>query len=349
MKRCSRCILPETYPNISYDKKGVCSICSNFENTWKKKDYTKSKQELEKIFDFGRKKGKKYNCLVPLSGGKDSTYVLYACKRIHNLEVLAVNFDNGFQSNHAKANMEKVVEKLDVDYISFGQNWDLMQKLYKIFLVKTGDFCTPCCVGIRSTVFRIAEKERIPLIVGGAVDKLEITPSEIADHSQRTFKAVLKDEIPLKELENFLYPSFINKRLIKYISYPSYIDWDEKRILEIIKNELGWGEGSANDHSDCLAASISNYIRYKKWGFARKTTKCSALVRDGQMSRKTALKKIAIDETDEEPASMNYFLEQLDLTREDINKAIKQSNKEYIKPSKIIGIMRKIKVWNLCR
>ena len=78
------------------------------------------KKELDRIFNFYRSKGEKYNCLVPISGGLDSTYVLYVCKKVYNLRTLAFNFNDGFQSEIAKENMKNSVKKLNVDFITSG-------------------------------------------------------------------------------------------------------------------------------------------------------------------------------------------------------------------------------------
>ncbi len=110
MKRCSKCICPETYPGIQfYD--GICNFCLNYE-----RQKPLGEKELRKI--LASSKGKKYDCIVPLSGGRDSTFVLYMAKN-YGLNVLAVNYDNEFYSKQVQINMKNACKILGVDFISF--------------------------------------------------------------------------------------------------------------------------------------------------------------------------------------------------------------------------------------
>jgi hypothetical protein len=92
MQRCSKCILPETYPNITFDEKGVCNFC----RTYKEPKPTGGEDILINLFNKVKKMGRIYDAVVPLSGGKDSTYVLYLATQVYKLNVLAYTFHNGF-------------------------------------------------------------------------------------------------------------------------------------------------------------------------------------------------------------------------------------------------------------
>ncbi len=122
MRRCTLCVLSEKTPKIKFDEHGVCNVCKDFDEQWSffSKNKPNMENELNDIFNAFRNKGRKYDCLVPISGGLDSTYVLYVCKKIYDLRILAFNFNNGFQTNIAKQNIENAIKKLNVDYISTG-------------------------------------------------------------------------------------------------------------------------------------------------------------------------------------------------------------------------------------
>lgn len=329
MKRCSRCVLPDVYPGIQFDQHGVCNICRGFDSNWKSPDYNKLESNLKGIFDSARSKKRKYDCIVPINGGKDSTYVLYTCSKIHNLNVLALNFDNGFQSDLAKQNMETVVRKLNVDFVSHKPNWNVLKMLYSCFLLKTGDFCAPCNIGIKSTAFKIAKEMEVPLIVLGAVLKFDLSPPGSSGYSLRTFKSLMLNEIDFDELKDFLHPSFMQRIFTRYIYLPSYIEWNKEQVTKTIKKELGWKE--SHDHFDCLVSPISNYLRQHKYGFARPTCVYSAMIRHGQMTREEALGKIGIEETGKEPANLEEFLQWIDVTKDDLDAFEKRSHLQHLK------------------
>jgi tRNA(Ile)-lysidine synthase TilS/MesJ len=110
MKKCKICVLPGTYPGIQFNEEGVCNFCLNYKN-----QNILGVDELKKI--LSSRKGEKYDCVVPVSGGRDSTFALYMAKRKFGLNVLAVNYDNGFSETQSLINMKKTCEQLNVDLI----------------------------------------------------------------------------------------------------------------------------------------------------------------------------------------------------------------------------------------
>ena len=164
---CTRCILPSSFPRIHFDNKGVCSICQEF-NQWQKK-WISTKNDrfkiLKKICKQAKDKHKDFDALVPLSGGKDSTYVLYFAQKELQLNCLAYTLDIGYLSETAKKNIDKTCEKLGVEHIYYSFNPELMNRLFSLFIKKTGWICSVCMRAIQMSTFRIAEMYRIPLIM----------------------------------------------------------------------------------------------------------------------------------------------------------------------------------------
>ena len=128
MKRCSHCILPETYPKISFNKQEICSICSNYKGF-----VPQSETILTNCTKIAKRKNRIYDALVPLSGGKDSTYILYLAKKVYGLNVLAYTFDNGFLTDFALKNIKSALEILNVDHIFWKPNWDILKNYIEIF------------------------------------------------------------------------------------------------------------------------------------------------------------------------------------------------------------------------
>ncbi len=361
MKRCMRCVLPETCPNIEFDESGVCSVCKEFDVQWgkfKQKEYLASKRmELERTFDFFRKKGK-YDCLVPISGGMDSTYVLYVCKQIYNLRVLALNFDNGFLSEFAKENLKSTTSRLNVDLISYKPEWNLARKLYALFFTKTGEFCTPCNVGIWSTSYRIARDLDIPLIVKGSSRRIEEQiPKGSPDYycSPFYFKEVIRGEIPFEDAMDYLHiPHSLTQRIglwvsrsvpfygVRTISLPDYLEWNLKTILKTLETEADWKRPpEKHRHFDCIMDPVANYLTQKKLGFSAASI-YSTLVRDGQMTREEALRRTLVDErmATQEPPELELWFQKLGLSRSDLDGFEKRSPLAYVTfKERLLGIV----------
>lgn len=279
---------------------------------------------------------------MPLSGGKDSTYALYVCKKTYKIRTLAVNFDHGFQSQIARSNILEATKRLDVDLISYRPRLELMSKLYRAFFLRTGEFYTPFNLGIGVTAKHFAQKEGIPLIVYGSSHRTEErTPPEIYHCSDRYFLNVVKGVVPASEIAEYLNPTVrapSDSRSVHSIRLPDYVEWKESKILRTLKLELSWKHPPGRyDHIDCDAEPVRTYLRQRQWGFSA-VTKYSALVRDGQMTRSAALAKArnAENRAKNEPAEFEQWLQFLNIERRDV-KASRDRNHMRFVPKDAFG------------
>ena len=155
MKYCKNCVYPNTKPQLVFDEKGVCSACINHDLkeqiNWEQKE-----QELKTIFDeFRSKDGSNYDCIIPVSGGKDSTFQTYFIKKVCGLNPLAVNLHPLDQTEIGKKNLESL-KKIGVDCIEFSPNPKVYQKLARYGLKELGDFQWPEHLGIFTVPVQIA-------------------------------------------------------------------------------------------------------------------------------------------------------------------------------------------------
>lgn len=116
--RCTRCLLPDSLDQLTFDKNGVCDHCRKYEHDFANWDdiAADKKKEFEKILQKAKRMNRPYDCLVPLSGGKDSTYALYLATKVYKLRTLAVTLDNGYLSDLAKVNINNALVNCDADH-----------------------------------------------------------------------------------------------------------------------------------------------------------------------------------------------------------------------------------------
>ena len=136
LERCTRCTLPITWETIFYDTEGVCNICRNWDTKQKEIDWEARDVQIREIFAQAKAEGRTYDCLVPFSGGKDSTYTLWALVRKYGLKPLVVSFDHGFYRPRMLENRTRTFRRLGVDVMTFTPNWKIVRRLMLEALIR---------------------------------------------------------------------------------------------------------------------------------------------------------------------------------------------------------------------
>ncbi len=346
--RCTKCILPADFPNIKFDKNGICNYCHAWDKKWLNFDYDQAERELVSIFNSARSKKRKYDCLIPYSGGRDSSYVVYLCKNKYNLNPLVVTFNNLFMSSHAIRNIFNMSEILDVDHIMITYKPEILKKMYRSMITHGGEFCSICTTGINYVQIIYQKLYKIPLIISGTSTRVdEQSPFEVTSTHPLYIRRVLtKCGFSLNEINKFLIkrqyelpPSEkIKMKLFDtdytQINMPDYLKWDNMEIQEVLEKELGWTTpDKQKDHIDCKFASIKYYLKNKQIpNFIFTQEKYSQLIRDSQMTRKEALKLLdkKIQNERDEPEQFDDFLKFFNLQRKDIENKERKSHLDYI-------------------
>lgn len=347
VKRCVECILPGTYPGIEFDERGVCSYCREAVRNRSLEKEKKSKADLDKIILAHKARNAKYDAIVGLSGGKDSTYVAYYLKKEYDLKILGFNYDIGYRSRYAVRNLETAADKLDMDLVTIRPKKSFLQRLFTHFFKHRGEFCSVCnnlgyLIGasfVRSQKLSLGFSA---LAVGGWSKQYEFQQS-VSVTSMRYFFENLTDEL----FQDLLAQPFIDSEVVmrfkglhdprqaqigseghkqlgeyamNFIQLPDYIEWNIREIPRILTQELGWThpEDMHESHFDCLLFPIKEYLKFRKYGLSQETIKNSVLIREGLMGRDEALKRSAMEQRDE-PAVLETFLQELGLSRDEIN------------------------------
>ena len=172
LRYCKKCVMPDTKPDLYFDEEGICSACRFYDDRGEI-DWSRRKQELESIIkNFRDKEGKNWDCIVPVSGGKDSTFQVISLLKL-GMNPLCVTSTTCDLSNIGRENIENI-KKLGVDYIEMSPNPLIRAKLNKIGLKTIGDISWPEHVGIFTIPVRAAVQYNVPLIIWVKIHKMNM-------------------------------------------------------------------------------------------------------------------------------------------------------------------------------
>ena len=341
MKRCAKCVLPETHETIHFDNKGVCNICRQHEFKNEKIDWVQRKKDLDLL--IGKYKGKHaYDCIVPFSGGKDSTWTLYYLVKEYKLKPLVVQFDHGFLRPNLYENNKRTLRKLGADFHSFTPNWHVVRKLMLQSFLEKGDFCWHCHTGIFAYPMWVALRYQVPLIIWGE-PSAEYTsyysydqPEEVDEKRFNRFTNLgitaedmlirLENSVDEKDLLSFRYPPLkeLQKLNCRSMCLGSYIPWDVKKQYEVIHRELEWeGDKVENvppgynyEKIECYMQGVRDYIKYIKRGYSRPSHLVSIDIRNNRLKREEAVELVKKYEG-KRPPSLDLFLAYIGLTEDE--------------------------------
>ena len=341
MKKCFNCLLPETHETIEFDDKNVCNICNQHKFKNEKIDWSKKKAELDDLIKNYRGKYD-YDCIVPFSGGKDSTWTLYYLIKEYKVNPLVVRFDHGFMRPNLEENIKNLSRKLGFDMITFTPNWKIVQKLMLRSFLDKGDFCWHCHTGIFSYPMWVALEKKIPLIFWGEKSSEYTNYFGYDDNEEVDEKRFdrfinlgitsddmylrLNEMFDLKKLKPFTYPpkSELSKLKLRSVCLGSYIKWDVKEQSKIIMDELDWKgdevENVPEDYNyekiECYMQGVRDYIKYLKRGYSRPSHLMALDLRNGRISKDKAQEIIELYEG-KKPRSLEIFLNFIGLTEDE--------------------------------
>lgn len=345
LERCCRCTLPITWETLYFDDEGVCNICRNWDKKQKEINWAEREEQLKVMLEGVKKKNATYDCIVPFSGGKDSTFTLWAIVKRYGLKPLVVSFDHGFYRPRTLENRTRTFRRLGVDVLTFTPNWHVVRKLMLEALIRKGDFCWHCHAGVFAYPMHIAVKFQIPLLIwgegGGEYEGyFKFADLEETDEWKFNRRIILgmraEDmagfiDVPMRDMEPFTYPpkEDLERVGVKSIPLGKYISWDVQKQVEIIKTELGWLEdeiesalpGPTYEKIECQFTGIRDYVKYLKRGFSRITHLTTLDIKHGRISREEALKLIKKYER-RKPKSLPVFLEYIGIDEKTFNEIV---------------------------
>ena len=318
LKFCTNCLFPETKPDLFFDENGLCSACKAANQKNAGIDWKKREEDFFEIINDYKKDGVGYDCLIPVSGGKDSTYQAYFMKEVCGMNPLCVCFETTTPTELGNKNLDNI-SKLGIDVIHFKKNHEVYKKMVIEGFKRIGDEMWPNHIGIFTIPVMFAVKLNIPLIIWGENPQMEYggpdlrsVKSQVLDRKWlEEFGGLLGNRIDdmigvngltKKELTPYFYPldEEINKVGVTGIFLGSYFFWDAKKQLEIILQKGfslktdGPVEGTYTNYEnlDEKMHGLHDYLKYVKYGFGRATDHASIDIRNNRLTRKQGLEKV---------------------------------------------------------
>lgn len=310
MRYCKKCILPSTRPGITLNREGICSACTN--HLLRNKINWKNRETLfDKVISSIRNKNKNYDCLIPVSGGKDSTWQVIKCLE-KGLNPLCVTWKPPSRTKLGQENLSNLIN-LGVDHIDYTINPNTERKFIFESLIKYGSPGLPMHMAIFNIPTNLALKLKIPLIIWG-----ENSAFEYGDDTDEKFGFRMNSywynkfgvthgttaddwiskNLTISELIPYFGPKFddLEKFNINSIFLGYYFNWDVKMTSEISK-KYGFKESGKNakigifKHTDLDDdfISIHHFLKWYKFGFTRTFDNCSLEIRNRRMTREKAV------------------------------------------------------------
>lgn len=317
MRYCKKCVMPSTRPGLIFDETGICMGCRNHEKR-SNIDWEERYRKLENICEQYRKKDGYYDCIIAVSGGKDSHYLTYLMKEKMKMNPLLICVTDPFTHTEAGIhNLENLGKTFNCDTIVFKLSPEVFKRTTKIGFEKLGEPLRFIESAIYTVPFKFAVSLNIPLIIFGensaytygttAEDSYDVTRFIFAGHSASGHKLSnniedfwLNEGLYMEELNAVVLPSEQEIERVKpkpiFISY--FIPWDDERNYMIAK-KFGFKdlyhewkrEGYIEDYGqiDSVAYLVHLWMKYPKFGFARVTDISSRWIRKGLISREEAV------------------------------------------------------------
>lgn len=337
MKYCKRCIIPDTRPGIELNVDGVCNACLAHESRGQI-DWNVRKQSFEKVVKHAMSRSNGYDCLVPVSGGKDSTWQVVKCLE-YGLNPLAVTWKTPARTEIGSRNLENLID-LGVDHIDYRVNPKVEKKFLYKGLKQYGSTAIPMHMALFNIPLNIAVKFKIPLVVWGENSAFEYGGTDeeqkgfsLDSHwlkkygvTQRTTAADwISNGLTAKELTPYFGPNAeeIEKSGVLAIFLGYYFPWDPRTSLEVASAHgfRGRAEGPRTGYYnyadiDDDFISIHHYLKWYKFGITRLFDNLSLEIRNGRMSRDEA-KRIIFERGDDTPhEDILKFCNFIDITTE---------------------------------
>lgn len=322
---CNRCCMPETMEGIEFDEFGICTPCRSSEEkmhiNWEERE-----KKLNDIISQNKSQNY-YDCLLPMSGGKDSMFQAYILTYKYGLTPLAVTHGANWMSLTGRYNLENCLIKFDLDHLIFHAKRSVINKAARKSLTEIGDACWHCHIGAGTFVIQTALSWKLDLMIWGeSIAERDgrgsyINQSEASLYYNLEVSGKVKAEdyvdesLDAKELSKWFYPNkeSLQQSKIRYLHLGDYMFWDEEKQVEFVVNEFEWMNSKVENtfkgykSNECVMAGVHDYANFIKRGIGRATVQASDDIRRGLITREEGI-ELAKKYDPQRPHALDFYL-----------------------------------------
>jgi N-acetyl sugar amidotransferase len=348
---CATGLWDESVPGIKFDEKGISNYAKMFLKFTElyprgEKGQAEWEEWLRRIKKDG--KNKKYDCIVGVSGGTDSCYLLYLADK-YGLRPLAFNLDNGFSSKIAVENIKKVTNALKIDLETFVIDYEEVKAVLRSYIKASLPWIDgPTDLAIKAALYQVAEREGVKYIFNGSDFRSEgKQPTEWTYTDARQLLFVLKkfEHIKLKSFPYYTILQFIRfgyLKKIKMLRPYYYLDYEKRKAQEFLMNEYGWEYYGGHHYENIFTRFAISYWLPEKFGIDKRIITLSALVMNSEITREQALDELKKDPYDlnEMQYDKEYVLKKIEMTNDEFEECFSKSNKYYFDYPSYMGLLK---------
>ena len=343
---CKRCVMDTSDSKIIFDSNGVCDHCNTFDKEIKPKwDFSEMglNQFHKKVLEIKKaSKNNEHDCIIGMSGGIDSSYLVYAAKEIFNLNPLVFHVDAGWNSQIAVNNIQRLVDVLDLDLYTEVINWEEMKDLQKSFF-KSGvpHIDTPQDHAFFATMYKFALKHNIKYILTGANYSTECIRNPIEWMYYQSDSIQIRDihnRFGSKKLSSFPLTSILKHKIwlpyfkgIKVERPLNFIPYKKSEAKKLLIDKFGWQPYPQKHFESRFTKFYESFWLPKRFGYDVRKVQFSSLIMTGQMSRDDALEELKKPTYDvkEIEREIEFICNKLEISREDFDSYINLPKKTY--------------------
>lgn len=350
IRYCSRCCLPETMEGISFDRFGICTPCRSSEEkmhiNWEERS-----KNLQGIIDTFRTPTY-YDCMLPMSGGKDSTFQAYVLTHRYGLEPLAVTHGTNWMSLSGRYNLENCLQQFDLDHIFFLANRRVINAVAKTSLTAIGDACWHCHIGVGTFIIQTALSWKLKLMIWGeSIAERDgrgsyLNQSEASVYYNLEISGKVKAEdlnaenLNETDMSKWYFPEAekLKHSGLRYLHLGDFIFWDEEKQVEFVVKHFEWMNSQVENafkgykSNECVMAGVHDYTNFIKRGVGRATVQASDDVRRGVITREEGI-ELAKQFDTQRPHALDFYLKLTGYTEEQFEQELlkARSLSEYAK------------------
>lgn len=330
--------MPDSARGIKLDENGLCQLCRD-----RKESVPKGEEALRKEIAEYVDKSPQYDCIVPVSGGRDSSYALYFAKNVLGLRPLAVHNDNDFETEIANRNLEAITKSMGVPLVRTSSRQKVskeivaekfkMNSYFGPWLV-VDETCEACEYGFQSAAYNTARKNGVKVIIWGDSEDESSKPyHSLFEHNKvptkwdRLLRRGVINVVRYKLLFNKMKKEYGPRDAdgLKEIRLYDYIKWDRRIIVDTIEEKMGWSAPADSPTTwrvDCSLVPLVNYLTEKAYGVSKIEIGFSNMIRNGKMDRSEALKQVEKIKANTDPKAFKSFLMEMGVSESAINRVL---------------------------